>query len=66
MLVPVDPLLQLTVPLQFAAVKVAFSAPHTCVLFAVTVGADGAEPPVVIVTETEAALVPHAVTQVAV
>ncbi len=65
MLVPVDPLLQLTVPLQFAAVRVAFSAPHTCVLFAVTVGADGAGV-VVIVTELEATLVPHAVTQVAV
>jgi hypothetical protein len=63
--VPVDPLLQATVPAQPEAVSVAFSVPHTCDLLAATVGADG-RVPVVIVTEFDAALVPQVVVQVAV
>ncbi len=65
MLVPVDPLLQFNVPLQFAAVIVAFSLPHTWVLFAESVGTVGAGA-VVIVTGAEATLVPQLFVQVAV
>jgi hypothetical protein len=47
------------------AVNVASSLPHTCVLLAVTVGADGAVPPLVMVMVFELPLVPHVVLQVA-
>ncbi len=39
--VPVAELLHVTVPIQFDAVKVASSLPHTNVLFAVMLGANG-------------------------
>jgi hypothetical protein len=63
--VPVALLLQVTVPAQLAAVRVAVSAPHNWVLLAEIVGAVG-KAPVVIVTAFDATLVPQEVVQVAV
>jgi hypothetical protein len=63
--VPVALLLQVTVPVQLAAVRVACSAPHNWVLLAEMVGAEAAVP-VVMVTEFEATLVPQDVAHVAV
>ena len=65
MLVPVEPLLQVTVPPQPVAVKVAVSLPHKLVLLLAIVGALG-EPPIVITIAFDAPLVPHAVIHVAV
>jgi len=65
MLLPVEPLLHLTVPPQPLAVKVAFSTPHKLILSALMVGADGV-PPLVITNTFEVALVPQAFTQTAV
>ena len=65
MVVPVVLLLQVTVPLQLAAVNVACSLPQSNVLLAVITGVVGAVP-VVIVTELDATLVPQTVVQVAV
>ena len=44
MLAPVLPLLHFTVPVQPVAVKVAFSVPHTLVLFDAILGAAGTLP----------------------
>jgi len=63
--VPVALLLQVTVPVQPVAVRVAVSAPHICVLFAEMVGGTDV-PPVVMVTELDATLVPQVEEQVAV
>ena len=52
-------------PLQFVAVSVACSLPHSKVLLAVMAGVVGAGP-VVMVTELDATLVPQVVVQVAV
>lgn len=62
---PVAPELQVTVPEQPVAVKVAVSVPQRLVLFAATFGAEGA-PPDVIVTTADAGLVPQVFLQVAV
>ena len=56
--VPVAPVLHVTVPVQLVAVKVAVSVPHTSVLLEAIVGADGGVP-VVIVTVLLLAEVPH-------
>ena len=64
-LVPVEPLLQVTVPPQPVAVKIAVSAPHKLVLLLAMVGAFG-EPPVVITIAFDAPLVPQADIHVAV
>src|SRR6218665_2987658 len=65
MLVPVEPLLHVTFPLQLTAVSVAFSPTQIWVLLAEITGTVGAGK-VVIVTEFEAALVPQTLLQVAV
>ena len=53
-------MLQVTVPVQFVAVKVAFSVPQTVVLLAVILGAPGLLP-IVITIAFDAALVPQIV-----
>ena len=65
MLVPVEPLLQVTVPLQPVAVNVAVSLLHRLVLLVAMVGGFGV-PPENIVMIFEAPLVPQAFIQVAV
>lgn len=66
LVVPVVPSFHVTVPVQLLAVSVAFSVPQTCVLLVVTLGAVGVAPPLVMVTELDATLVPQEVVQVAV
>ena len=61
----VAPVLHLRLPVQFVAVIVAFSVPHTSVLLDVICGAAGGVP-VVIVISLEAGLTPHKVLHVAV
>ena len=65
MLVPVEPLLQVTVPPHPVAVSVAVSVPQILVLLLTTVGAPGV-PPVVIMIGFEAPLTPQRLVQVAV
>ena len=65
MLVPVEPLLQVTVPLQPVAVNVAVSLLHRFVLLLAIVGGFGV-PPENIVMIFEAPLVPQALIHVAV
>lgn len=65
MFVPVEPLLQVTVPPQPDAVRVAVSVPQMLVLLLTTVGALGV-PPVVITIGVEAVLTPQELLQVAV
>jgi hypothetical protein len=64
-LVPTTPVLQVIVPAQPSAVKVAVSLLHKLVLLAVIVGAPGVLP-VVITIGVEASLVPQVVVHVAV
>ena len=61
----VAPLLHVNVPVQFAAVNVAFSVPHTVVLFDVILGAFGLLP-VVITIAFDAGLSPQIFVHVAV
>ena len=65
MLVPVEPVLQVTVPPQPVAVNVAVSLPHKLVLLLAIVGALGGVP-VVITIAFDAPLVPQPVKQVVV
>ena len=64
MLLPVAPVLHVSVPVQPVAVKVAVSLPQMLVLLAVTVGAGGVEP-VVMVTTFDTPLVPQLFRQTA-
>ena len=64
MLLVVAPVLQVSVPIQPVAVRVAVSLPHKLILLLATVGAVGVVP-VVILTTFDAPLVPQAFTQVA-
>ena len=64
-LVPVEPLFQVTEPLQPVAVRIAVSLPHKFVLLLAIVGALG-EPPVVITITFDVGLVPQALIHTAV
>ena len=64
-LAPVTPVLHVTVPLQFIAVKVARSVPHSSVLLLEILGVVG-RTPVLITIGSELVLDPHALLQVAV
>ena len=64
-LLVVAPVLQVNVPVHPVAINVAVSAPQMLVLLAVTVGAGGVVPVVIVIT-FEAPLVPQLFIQVAV